>query len=67
MTGKIKKINYDKGYGFIRKDESGGGDLFFHHTACQRGMFKALTEGQTVSFEEEEAPDGRMRAINVTS
>jgi CspA family cold shock protein len=47
--GKVKWFNENRGFGFIENDE--GGDLFVHHSAIQAGGFKALSEGQRVSFD----------------
>lgn len=60
-TGTIKRIARDKGFGFIR--DASGQEYFFHRSAVQ-GTFDSLTEGQRVSFEEEESPKGP-RATNV--
>lgn len=49
MTGKIKKLNKDKGFGFIRMDD--GSEAFFHRSAVQNGTFDDLREGQQVFFE----------------
>ena len=54
-TGTIKRIARDKGFGFIR--DSGGQDWFFHRSAVE-GSFDSLSEGQKVSFEEEQSPKG---------
>jgi CspA family cold shock protein len=47
--GKVKWFNENRGFGFIENDE--GGDLFVHHSAIQADGFKALSEGQRVSFD----------------
>jgi len=47
--GKVKWFNGNRGFGFIETDE--GGDIFVHHTAIQAEGFKALSEGQRVSFD----------------
>lgn len=60
MTGSIKNIATDKGYGFIRAE---GEDYFFHKTACVT-RFDTLTQGDTVTFTPEVGPKG-MRAIDV--
>jgi CspA family cold shock protein len=60
-TGTIKRIARDKGFGFIR--DSGGQDWFFHRSSVQ-GSFDTLSEGQKVSFDEEQSPKGP-RAGNV--
>jgi CspA family cold shock protein len=60
-TGTIKRLQRDKGFGFIR--DTSGQDFFFHRSAVQ-GDFDSLREGQRVSFEEEPSPKG-LRAGNV--
>jgi len=63
MTGTIKKLIADKGFGFITSPELGK-DLFFHRNAFV-GNFDSLSEGNEVSFESEDSPKG-LNAINVT-
>jgi cold shock protein len=67
MTGTIKRINGEKGYGFISQ-EGQSGDLFFHKTGVSGGSFEELKEGDTVNFEIEEAKPGSKgpAAINVS-
>ena len=60
-SGTIKRIQRDKGFGFIK--DSSGQELFFHRSAVQ-GSFDSLTEGQHVSFDEEQSAKGP-RAGNV--
>jgi CspA family cold shock protein len=60
-SGTIKRIARDKGFGFIR--DSGGQDWFFHRSSVE-GSFDTLSEGQKVSFDEEQSPKGP-RAGNV--
>jgi CspA family cold shock protein len=59
--GTIKKIVSDKGFGFIGGDR---GDVFFHHSAVEGGMFESLQVGQPVEYEEGQGPKGP-RAENV--
>jgi cold shock protein len=59
--GTIKRIQRDKGFGFIR--DNSGQEYFFHRSAVQ-GSFDSLSEGQRVSFDEEQSPKGP-RAGNV--
>lgn len=49
VTGKVKWFNAEKGYGFLTTDA--GEDVFVHYSAIQSEGFKALDEGQAVSFE----------------
>ena len=60
-SGTIKRIQRDKGFGFIRS--TSGTEYFFHRSAVQ-GSFDSLSEGQRVSFDEEDSPKGP-RAGNV--
>ncbi|QDU88192.1 putative cold shock protein A [Pirellulimonas nuda] len=52
--GKIKKLT-DKGFGFISSEK---GDLFFHHSAVEGGMFDELQIGQSVEYTEGRGPKG---------
>jgi cold shock protein len=54
-SGTIKRIQRDKGFGFIR--DNSGQEYFFHRSAVE-GDFDSLSEGQRVSFEEEQSPKG---------
>ncbi len=63
MTGTIKKIVSDKGFGFIAV-EGMEKDLFFHTNSLVGISFEQLREGDAVSFEVEESPKGK-NAINV--
>ncbi len=47
-NGKIKKLVYDKGFGFIQSDE--GADVFFHCSVVGENEFENLTEGQSVEY-----------------
>ncbi|MEN6440741.1 MAG: cold-shock protein [Syntrophobacter sp.] len=54
--GRVKWFNESKGYGFIEKD--GGGDLFVHFSAIEGAGFKSLSEGERVTFVEEQGTKG---------
>jgi CspA family cold shock protein len=56
-TGTVKWFNDAKGYGFIAP-ESGGKDVFVHHSAISGSGFKSLTEGAKVEFEVREGQKG---------
>ncbi|WP_459501439.1 cold-shock protein CspD [Bacillus sp. C1] len=49
MQGKVKWFNNEKGFGFIEIE--GADDVFVHFTAIQSEGYKALEEGQEVSFD----------------
>jgi len=48
--GIVKWFNASKGFGFIEQ-ESGGSDVFVHHTAIQADGYKTLDEGASVTFD----------------
>jgi CspA family cold shock protein len=64
MTGTIKTILREKGFGFISR-EGEGKDLFFHSKELKGVNFNELNEGDKVSFEVVEGPKGPA-AIGVT-
>ncbi|OGI60316.1 cold-shock protein [Candidatus Nomurabacteria bacterium RIFCSPHIGHO2_01_FULL_37_25] len=63
MTGTIKRLVTDKGFGFIAGEELPK-DLFFHRNSLVDVNFDELREGDAVSFETEESPKG-LNATNV--
>ncbi len=64
QRGTVKWFNNAKGYGFIEPD-TGGADVFVHHTAIQMDGFRTLAQGEQVAFEAAEGPKG-LQARNVT-
>ena len=62
--GIVKWFNEQKGYGFIAQ-EDGGPDVFVHHTGINGAGFKALQEGDRVTFDIEQGNKGPA-AVNVT-
>ena len=62
MTGSIRTIRSDKGFGFI-KDE-GGKEYFFHRSAVYGEGLEELREGDNVEFEVGQGAKGP-RAENV--
>ena len=52
MTGTVKTLKKNSGFGFIRGDEDNI-EYFFHMTACSsRNVFNEMVEGKTrVRFE----------------
>ena len=57
MQGTVKWFNDQKGFGFITP-ESGGKDVFVHHSAIMSAGFRSLTEGDRVEFSIEQGPKG---------
>ncbi len=64
MTGVIKNLVAEKGFGFITPD-GGTKDVFFHSSSVQGVAFAALLAGDKVTFEVEDSEKGP-RAVNVT-
>lgn len=51
MTGTVKKVIRDKGYGFIVPDD-GSEDVFFHRSStAPRVSFEDIAEGNSVQFQ----------------
>jgi CspA family cold shock protein len=62
MTGHIRTIRADKGFGFIK--DTSGKDYFFHQSAIYGEGIADLREGDSVEFDVGEGPKGP-RAENV--
>jgi cold shock protein len=56
MTGTIRTLRVDKGFGFIM--DSSGKEYFFHQTAVQGEGMNDLREGDSVEFEVGDGPKG---------
>ena len=63
-VGTVKWYNSTKGYGLI-EHEDGGADVFVHITADQASGMDGLEEGQKLSFDLEEAKNGKTTAVNL--
>ena len=63
-NGTVKWFNAAKGFGFITPD-SGGEDLFVHHSEIKTQGYASLDEGQKVQFEIGQGKKGPC-ATNVT-
>ncbi len=61
-TGKVKKLVWDRGFGFI--SDTDGNEVFFHKSSLLDTQFDALKEDTDVEFEIEKSPKGP-RAMNV--
>jgi CspA family cold shock protein len=62
MTGQIRTLRTDKGFGFIKDDS--GKEYFFHQSAVYGESIQDLREGDRVEFEAGQGPKGP-RAENV--
>jgi cold shock protein len=62
MTGSIRTIRAEKGFGFIKDDA--GKEYFFHRSAVYGEGLEDLREGDSVEFDLGEGPKGP-RAENV--
>ena len=56
LTGTIKRLVTDKGFGFILASDNT--EYFFHRSACSGVSFQTLREGQAVTFERGQGPKG---------
>ncbi len=62
MTGKVKRFNAVKGFGFIECD--GKDDIFFHYSELVMDGYKTVAVGDNVEFEISESEKGE-RAVNI--
>ena len=62
MNGKVKWFDPNKGYGFIIAED--GKEIFVHYTGIVKEGFKALSEGELVTYEIGNGDKGE-QAINV--
>ncbi|MHA1200232.1 MAG: cold-shock protein [Candidatus Heimdallarchaeaceae archaeon] len=62
MKGTIKKVMYDRNFGFIEA-EGEENDIFFHRSGIEEG-FHDLKEGDAVEFEVEQTDRGS-QAVNL--
>jgi CspA family cold shock protein len=56
MTGTIRTLRVDKGFGFIKSEA--GQDVFFHQSAIYGEGIADLREGDGVEFEVTDSPKG---------
>ena len=58
MKGRVKKLNKNKGYGFIKTED--GEEIFFHKAELAPGIvFNALETGDELMFFVEEGRKGK--------
>jgi len=62
-TGVVKFFNTTKGFGFITPN-GGGKDVFVHAVAVEQAGLRALSEGQTITFDTEQDARGP-KAVNL--
>ena len=62
--GTVKWFNPTKGFGFIQPQD-GSKDVFVHISAVQQAGWSTLSEGQLVSFDLQQGPQGKTSAINL--
>ena len=62
MNGKVKWFDPKKGYGFIIAED--GKEIFVHYTGIVKEGFKALSEGELVTYEIGNGDKGE-QAVNV--
>ena len=55
-NGTVKWFSEKKGYGFIEQED--GPDIFIHYSSINTPGFKALVEGDQVTFEVEDSDRG---------
>ena len=63
MTGTIRTLRVDKGFGFIKDDA--GKEYFFHQSAIYGEGIGDLREGDSVEFDAGQAGPKGLRAENV--
>jgi len=61
-SGTVKWFNTEKGYGFIAREH--GGDVFVHYSEIRMSGYRALEEGQRVTYTVAEGKKG-LQAQNV--
>ena len=64
FKGKVKWFNAEKGFGFIVSEETGK-DIFVHFSVINQDGYKALAEGDVVTYELKETERGQ-QAVNVS-
>jgi CspA family cold shock protein len=62
-TGTVNWISADKGFSLITQD-TGGDDVFAHHSAINSAGFRTLEQNQRVKFDVVQEPKG-LRAVNI--
>jgi cold shock protein len=55
-TGTVKWFDSKKGFGFLLNSD--GKDVFVHFSSIEGDGFRALKDGESVEYEQEEGPKG---------
>jgi cold shock protein len=63
LNGKVKWFSNKLGYGFIKQDT--GEEIFVHYSMIRGDGYRSLKEGQEVTFDVIQSPEGRMQAGDV--
>ncbi len=63
-VGKVKFFNGTRGFGFITPDD-GGKDAYVHISTVESAGLSGLAEGQKLSYDAEDRPDGKVAATNL--
>lgn len=58
ITGRIKAMNKERGFGFITTQEDGGARDYFFHRYETAGKFDELMVGDSVTFRRMASPKG---------
>ena len=61
MKGTVKRVQKEKGFGFIKGED---GDEYFFHRSAVTFSFDEVRDGMKVEFEPDEGPKG-LRAKDV--
>ena len=64
LTGTVRWFHPAKGYGFLACD-MGGPDVFVHYSGIAGDGYRALEEGQAVSYMTEVGRNEKLQATNV--
>ena len=64
ITGTVKFVNADKGYGFIAP-ENGSSDAFVHISAVEQAGMRTLEKDQRVTYDLEQDRRGKTSAANL--
>ena len=64
--GTVKFFNEERGFGFIQPDD-GSNDSFVHISAVQAAGMTTLKPDQRLSYDLEQAKNGKVSAVNLVA